>query len=392
MSKQSLLPTLLLGVAALILAGLQLGWTPSWAGWVSLVLMMASMIWVVRPNISARVNEGESAETNELPEEYGQTLDELGQTLNSEVSLVRQESDRVRGLVGDAVELMRESFLQLNELSDRQQQITHQVLSQANRQNADGYSMEDFVNESNSSLDGFVSVIVGVSRSSLDIVHRIDDMMDKLEQIFALIENVEGIASQTNLLALNASIEAARAGEVGRGFAVVADEVRTLSKNSSSLNHEIRDTIQGAKQTINELRSSVGEMASTDLSDNIEVKERVAEIMSTMAGMNDTLNSKISEMSDIGDAVSNAVQGAVRSLQFEDISSQTLDAMAGNLDALEEMAQMVAKLRREDARISSDTLSEIRARCQALREESETRYARPTVSQQSMSEGEVELF
>ena len=33
MSKQSLLPTLLLGVAALILAGLQLGWTPSWAGW-----------------------------------------------------------------------------------------------------------------------------------------------------------------------------------------------------------------------------------------------------------------------------------------------------------------------------------------------------------------------
>jgi methyl-accepting chemotaxis protein len=106
--------------------------------------------------------------------------------------------------------------------------------------------------------------MVDVSRNSLETVHHIDDMVEKLDGIFGLIENVEGLASQTNLLALNASIEAARAGDAGRGFAVVADEVRTLSINSAELNNQIREEISYAKETIEVLRSTVGGMASTD--------------------------------------------------------------------------------------------------------------------------------
>jgi methyl-accepting chemotaxis protein len=59
-------------------------------------------------------------------------------------------------------------------------------------------------------------------------------LVDRVNDIDALLVLINDIADQTNLLALNAAIEAARAGENGLGFAVVADEVRRLAERSKA--------------------------------------------------------------------------------------------------------------------------------------------------------------
>jgi methyl-accepting chemotaxis protein len=59
-------------------------------------------------------------------------------------------------------------------------------------------------------------------------------LVDRVNDIGALLVLINDIADQTNLLALNAAIEAARAGENGLGFAVVADEVRRLAERSKA--------------------------------------------------------------------------------------------------------------------------------------------------------------
>jgi methyl-accepting chemotaxis protein len=86
---------------------------------------------------------------------------------------------------------------------------------------------------------------------------KVQEMGSRSNQIGAIVDTIDDIASQTNMLALNAAIEAARAGEYGQGFAVVADEVRRLAERSSSATKEINELIKGIQNSITEAISAM---------------------------------------------------------------------------------------------------------------------------------------
>jgi methyl-accepting chemotaxis protein len=108
---------------------------------------------------------------------------------------------------------------------------------------------------------------------------KVNQMGRHSQQIGAIVQTIDEIASQTNLLALNAAIEAARAGEHGKGFAVVADEVRKLSERASDATGEITTLIQSVQAVAGEAVSAMDESA-------VEVDEQVSAISAATREMN----------------------------------------------------------------------------------------------------------
>ncbi|HEY9075471.1 MAG TPA: methyl-accepting chemotaxis protein [Anaerolineaceae bacterium] len=107
-------------------------------------------------------------------------------------------------------------------------------------------------------LEGMNSIRAKVGVSA----EKVREMGNRSNQIGAIVETIDDIASQTNLLALNAAIEAARAGEHGKGFAVVADEVRKLAERSSQATKEIGGLIKGIQKIVGEAVSAMEAGAS----------------------------------------------------------------------------------------------------------------------------------
>ena len=342
-------------------------------------------------NVKAQVAPSTSLQASGTPG-LRDAFHQVSSNLTSEAEIVHQEAERVRQLIADAVKLMDGSFRTMHRISNEQSHHTAEIIAQAQDGEGNGMSMQAFISEVQTSVGRFSHVMEAVSANSETIVNHIEKMLAKMDGIFKLLEEVEGLASQTNLLALNAAIEAARAGDAGRGFAVVANEVRALSVNSSELNERIRDEIGATRATIDGLSKTVEKIASTDIAQAMDTRADVEKMFEGMNALNDFLADKINAVSSLGGELGVSVDEAIRSLQFEDIASQALGSLKHNVDALNEMAMAIEQLANEKDEIDEAKLETLRARLSEMLDALKTRNSQRTVAQVDMDEGDIELF
>jgi len=318
---------------------------------------------------------------------------ELQQFLHQEVSIIENELNRTRSLVEEAVVGISESFKNLQGLSAQQQDmITEIIKHSSNIGDDEGTTLESFVHHSNETLENFISVIVDTSKQSLETMNYTDNMVNQFDGIFKLLSQVEGLASQTNLLALNAAIEAARAGDAGRGFAVVANEVRSLSVNSTELTQDIRKEIDTAKETIAKLRASVEVMASADMTSTLEAKAKVTKMMSHVEEVNESRNENVEELANMAPQIKDAVSLGVRTLQFEDLTKQSLNSLQQNVKSINDISDVLIQFSYDYDGSVHHQLSLLKNKCEEVYHFTKTAESDRSVKQFSMKEGEVDLF
>ena len=209
------------------------------------------------------------------------TTDQAG-AITRTAAAVEQMSQAIEGVAKGAQE-QSQAVARAAEITEQINQAIKQVAGNAEAVTKDSALASEAARKGSETVEHTLSGMQSIKTKVGLSAAKVQEMGTRSQEIGAIVETIEDIASQTNLLALNAAIEAARAGEHGKGFAVVADEVRKLAERSSLATKEIGGLINGIQNTVDEAVKAMEEGSK-------EVENGVANANAAGDALTDILN------------------------------------------------------------------------------------------------------
>ncbi len=314
--------------------------------------------------------------------------------LEGQVAFLHTELVQVDGLVQEAATTLQQA---LRTLDDRVKAQHRLALSVQQAMQITGLGIDSTEATATLSativgtLDAFVNNMLEISKSSMKLVEEVEDIRIRSDRMESMLGELGDIAGQTHLLALNASIEAAHARKFGAGFAIVAAEVSKLADRSTALSINIQQQIEGTRQALLRTDTQVQAIASKDLNLAIQSRGESESLIGALDGSTRKVKELVAEMENNARSISEQVGHVVRSLQFEDLVHQTLQACMQELGNLQEQASAWRALRTglENGEDPSQLLQRL---CGTLDEVEAAQVRFKAVKRESLAAGDVDLF
>ncbi|APF69285.1 methyl-accepting chemotaxis protein [Vibrio cholerae] len=382
-TRKHKITAILIGQILLLLVIFQFG--QIW--WLGLIAICIGLLpWLAGGAPQPSIVTAQPTDDVRLSAEQQQALSLLEQVLKENIQRVAEPLEKQRLIINSSAETLNNSFFGLQRVSEEQSSVSTQLVDNLMANQGSEFDLMQVLPKTEAIIQQFVQILVDVSEKSISAVHSIHDMSQKLDMVFKLLNHVRSLSEQTNLLALNAAIEAARAGEAGRGFAVVAQEVRNLSIQAANLNTQIETEMKVAQDTVDIANRTVGEMASFDMTQAIESKEKVDYMLRGVQQLNTEIEQEVNKLQRLGQQLTQQVREGTRALQFTDIVYQQGEYALGSITFLQEASGLLKAVQS-----NSRNVQQLIENIEALQERSRNRGGL-AANQHSIDEGEVELF
>jgi methyl-accepting chemotaxis protein len=330
MSRVNIAAGLLLPPLSVFLASLPLWWPAAGVQWVTLpalfMLVGGTFFWLVRRTSVATV-QIDAASTGTPSHSPG-----LSTLLHEVLPAWLHHVESARAQTETAVVQLTTSFANVLQQFD-----LAGVGGSAHAQSA--ASTADLLELCERELHPVVSSLTDLIDGKDAMVGNIQKLAQETNALRGMATEVTHIAAQTNLLALNAAIEAARAGPSGRGFAIVAAEVRKLSQRSAETGKKMALRVEQISTIMGHTSQSVQEANEHDKQAIALSSNLVEDVLMHVRKLGDSTDS----LRQHGLVVRAEVENLLMAMQFQDRTSQILNAVMGDMDRLLEQMRLGAE-------------------------------------------------
>ncbi len=186
------------------------------------------------------------------------------------------------------------------------------------------------------------------SASGKTVDESIELLIQRMGDVYKIVDLINNIADQTRLLSLNASIEAARAGEAGRGFAVVAGEIQKLATNTTEATADIQNLLfelQTETNKANEAVDNLSEVTTRQRELIISTYSNFEDIKNNINSFGDNINKQSDYMnnilSDNNELAQNIEQFAAASEQLASSSESSKGVIDITISEIKEVSKIL---------------------------------------------------
>jgi len=162
----------------------------------SAAVVLISVLWlfvVVITKKNKALNNEENKNTHKLIQsELALCFENLSQVLDAKNKPMLESLAQVESVISDASVKLTKSFNNLTNNSNRQNDITVKIMNElSNEINSEEIKTEEmkfdkFVSETSSVLRGYVDLTVKVSDKGVSAAHKMQDMLEEMEEMFSL--------------------------------------------------------------------------------------------------------------------------------------------------------------------------------------------------------------
>ncbi len=219
-------------------------------------------------NIIKRIVEGDF--TNKVEVDTGDEIGEMAGYFNILEEQIRDLLKKIKEssiVLINAIQGLSVSSKEISATSTQQSAGVKEIVTTMEDSNILSHEMSKSISEVvKIALQTKSNVEIGVSyvknslskmeeikNKNMDTIHGIRLLGEKIENIWDIVNIINGIVDQTKIIAFNAALEASSASEGGKNFQIVASEIKRLADNTMTSTKEIKAKINEIQRSSNNL-------------------------------------------------------------------------------------------------------------------------------------------
>ncbi len=319
---------------------------------------------------------------SQLSQSMSAVFHDMQESVLSEVGAIRSQTDQIKSLLEDAIASLHDAFGSIHSATNDQMNTMTALMMQVVGAENDKNIFQQ-AESASQILTDLVDTLLLSSKNNLRALTAMDVLRIRLEQMEEMDKQKNATMEKLLLCVESDSMDAGTMQQ----FAIQLREQQQQQADFS------RETMFVFKKT----HALIDKIASKDMDEVFASKAKVEQIVQHFFDINTFVSNSRSTVTQVNAGIRQHLGSAIRALQFEDISRQSLGYTDRHLERMEGMLSILTDglkgLEQSDITMEEYTsrVSVIHITMMEYHQALKLEDTNP-VSQESMDEGDVDLF